>query len=98
MDRCFKGCWRPKFKKKGQQDSFTLAVKVLGNNKIQVPNRCAQDLNGYLKSSQNLLPSAAKLIDGTLVRFDVEQQQSGNTSIVGVDLGFKALATPPLVK
>jgi len=55
-------------------------------------------MNGYLKSSQNPLPSAAKLIDGTLASDLMEQQQSGNTSIVGVDLGFKALATPPLVK
>jgi len=66
---CFKkAAGAPKFKKKGQQDSFTLegAVKVLGNNNSGAKDRCAQDLNGYLKSSQNPLPSAAKLIDGTL--------------------------------
>ncbi|MCC5640472.1 helix-turn-helix domain-containing protein [Nostoc sp. CHAB 5844] len=39
-DRCFKKISGiPKFKKKGQHDSFTLEgdVKILGSNKIQVP-------------------------------------------------------------
>ena len=49
--RCFnKTAGVPRFKKKGQRDSFTLegTVKILGNNKIQVP------VIGILKTYERL--------------------------------------------
>ena len=87
----------PKFKKKGQRDSFTLegAVKILGSNKIQVPKI------GILKTYERLPQVSIKSCtisrqaDRWFIsfRFEVETQESDQTSIVGVDLGIKALAT-----
>ncbi|GET43961.1 RNA-guided endonuclease InsQ/TnpB family protein [Microseira wollei] len=87
----------PKFKKKGRQDSFTLEgpVKILGNNKIQVP------VIGVLKTYERLPQVSTKSVaisrkaDRWFIsfRFDVEQQKSLNTNVVGVDLGVKNLAT-----
>lgn len=96
--RCFqKTAGVPRFKKKGKRDSFTLegTVKILGNNKIQVP------VIGVLKTYERLPQVLTKSVtisrqaDRWFIsfRFDVEQQKSEYTSQVGVDLGVKALAT-----
>jgi len=96
--RCFhKTAGVPRFKKKGIRDSFTLegTVKILGNNKIQVP------VSGILKTYERLpqvLPKScttSRQADRWFIsfRFDLEQQESCQTSVVGVDLGIKALAT-----
>ncbi len=96
-DRCFKKTsGGSRFKKKGHRDSFTLegAVKVQGKNKIQVP------LMGIIKTYERLPQVLTKSATITRTanrwfisfRLDVEQQISVS-SIVGVDLGIKALAT-----
>jgi putative transposase len=87
----------PKFKKKGRKDSFTLegTVKILSNNKIQVP------VIGILKTYERLPQVKPKSVtisrqaDRWFIsfRFEVEQQESDKTSVVGVDLGVKTLAT-----
>ncbi|WP_414588688.1 RNA-guided endonuclease InsQ/TnpB family protein [Scytonema sp. PCC 10023] len=87
----------PKFKKKGRKDSFTLegTVKILGDNKIQVP------VIGVLKTYERLPQVLIKCCTISRqahrwfisFRFDVEQQQSDKTSVVGVDLGVKNLCT-----
>ena len=96
--RCFnKTAGVPKFKKKGKRDSFTLegTVKILGNNKIQVP--VIGVLKTYERLPQVLIKSAtiSRLADRWFIsfRFDVEQRESIFDSVVGVDLGVKALAT-----
>jgi putative transposase len=96
--RCFnKTAGAPRFKKKGRRDSFTLEgkVKILGNNKIQVP--VIGILKTYERLPQVLIKSCtiSRQADRWFIsfRFDVEQQESSQTSIVGVDLGIKALAT-----
>ena len=87
----------PKVKKKGRKDSFTLegTVKILGNNKIQVP--AIGVLKTYERLPQVLIKSCtiSRQADRWFIsfRFDVEQQQSNKTSVVGVDLGVKNLAT-----
>lgn len=96
--RCFKKtAGVPKFKKKGRRDSFTLegTVKILGDSKIQVP------VIGILKTYERLpqVPTKSCTISRQAdrwfisFRFEVEQQVIGNTSVVGVDLGIKSLAT-----
>ena len=96
--RCFnKTAGVPRFKKKGKRDSFTLegTVKILGNNKIQVP--VIGVLKTYERLPQVLTKSCtiSRQADRWFIsfRFDVEQQHLGNTSVVGVDLGVKNLAT-----
>jgi putative transposase len=96
--RCFnKTAGVPKFKKKGKRDSFTLegTVKILGNNKIQVP--VIGVLKTYERLPQVLTKSAtiSRQADRWFIsfRFDVEQKESASGSIVGVDLGVKNLAT-----
>jgi putative transposase len=96
--RCFnKTAGVPKFKKKGKRDSFTLegTVKILVNNKIQVP--VIGVLKTYEPLPQVLTKSAtiSRQADRWFIsfRFDVEQQEPSNTDVVGVDLGVKALAT-----
>ncbi|MCU0541302.1 MAG: transposase [Oscillatoriaceae cyanobacterium Prado104] len=95
--RCFnKTSGVPKFKKKGKRDSFTLegAVKILGNNKIQVP------VIGVLKTYERLpqvKPKSATISRQASrwfisFRFDVAETTTANTSVVGVDLGIKHLA------
>ncbi|WP_293338406.1 RNA-guided endonuclease TnpB family protein [Microcoleus sp. CAWBG58] len=96
--RCFnKTAGVPRFKKKGQRDNFTLegAVKIIENCKIQVPKI------GVLKTYERLPQGKPKSVtisrkaDRWFIsfRFDVKQQESCQTSIVGVDLGVKSLAT-----
>ncbi|MEG4507878.1 RNA-guided endonuclease TnpB family protein [Microcoleus sp. F6_B4] len=96
--RCFnKTAGVPKFKKKGRRDSFTLegTVKILGSHKIKVPVigilKTYERLPQVLTKSCTISRQADKWSIG--FRFDVEQQESCQTSIVGVDLGIKALAT-----
>ncbi|MBW4668587.1 MAG: transposase [Cyanomargarita calcarea GSE-NOS-MK-12-04C] len=96
--RCFnKTAGVPKFKKKGKRDSFTLegTVKILGNNKIQVP------VIGILKTYERLPQvqpksvSISRTADRWFIsfRFDVETHLASETSVVGVDLGVNTLAT-----
>lgn len=96
--RCFnKTAGVPKFKKKGRRDSFTLegTVKILGNNKIQVP------VIGVLKTYERLPQIKPKSVtisrqaDRWFIsfRFEVETQNTEHTDVVGVDLGIKSLAT-----
>jgi putative transposase len=96
--RCFnKTAGVPKFKKKGKRDSFTLegTVKILSNNKIQVP--VIGVLKTYERLPQVLTKSAtiSRQADRWFIsfRFDVEIQNLSNTDVVGVDLGVKSLAT-----
>ncbi|WP_293336478.1 RNA-guided endonuclease TnpB family protein [Microcoleus sp. CAWBG58] len=96
--RCFKKtAGVPKFKKKGRRDAFTLegTVKICGSNKIQVP--VIGVLKTYERLPQVLTKSCtiSRVADRWFIsfRFEVEQLSSGKTSIVGVDLGVKSLAT-----
>ncbi len=96
--RCFnKTAGVPRFKKKGRHDSFTLegTVKILGSNKIQVPVigilKTYERLPQVLTKSCTISRQASRWFIS--FRFDVEQQESWQTRIVGVDLGIKALAT-----
>ncbi|NMG08411.1 RNA-guided endonuclease TnpB family protein [Brasilonema sp. UFV-L1] len=96
--RCFnKTAGTPLFKKKGKRDSFTLegTVKILGNNKIQVP--CIGVLKTYERLPQVLIKSCtiSRQADRWFIsfRFEVDTQESSFDSVVGVDLGVKNLAT-----
>ena len=96
--RCFnKTAGVPKFKKKGQRDSFTLegTVKILGDNKIQVP--VIGILKTYERLPQVLIKSCtiSRSADRWFIsfRFDVKQQEVCQTSIIGVDIDLKTLAT-----
>jgi putative transposase len=96
--RCFnKTAGVPKFKKKGKRDSFTLegTVKILGNNKIQVP--VIGVLKTYERLPQVLTKSCtiSRQADRWFIsfRFEVDTQESSSDSVVGVDLGVKNLAT-----
>ncbi len=96
--RCFnKSAGIPKFKKKGKRDSFTLegTVKILGNNKIQVP--VIGVLRTYERLPQVLIKSCSISCQADRwfisFRFDIGQQDLSKTSVVGVDLGVKNLAT-----
>ncbi|GET37208.1 RNA-guided endonuclease InsQ/TnpB family protein [Microseira wollei] len=87
----------PKFKKKGQKDSFTLEgpVKILGNNKIQVPVIGVLKTYEYLPQLLTKSATISRQADRWFIsfRFDVEPQKSAQKSIVGVDLGIKNQAT-----
>ncbi len=96
--RCFnKTAGVPKFKKKGQRDSFTLegTVKILSNNKIQVP------VIGVLKTYERLPQVKPKSVTISRqanrwfisFRLETEVQESPHSDVVGVDLGVKTLAT-----
>ncbi len=96
--RCFnKTAGAPRFKKKGRRDSFTLegTVKILSNNKIQVP--VIGVLKTYERLPQVLTKSCtiSRQADRWFIsfRFDVETQETNHDDIVGVDLGVKVLAT-----
>lgn len=97
--RCFKKISnQPIFKKKGKNDSFTLegTCKIIDNFTIQVPKI------GKLKTYERL-PQPEKIKSVTISRqadrwfisfkVDTQIQELGNTTVVGVDLGVKALAT-----
>ena len=90
---------RPKFKKKGRQDSFTLdgTIKILSSQKIQVP--VIGVLKTYERLPENYRPKNVTIsreaerwfisfkIDVPVVSTDKE------IDVVGIDLGVKALAT-----
>jgi putative transposase len=97
-DRCFqKISGVPKFKKKGKHDNFTLegGVKILSSNKIQVPKI------GILKTYERLPQSKIKSVtisrhaDRWLISFrlEMEPKLNNSTTVIGVDLGVKNLAT-----
>jgi putative transposase len=89
---------RPKFKKKGRNDSFTLDGSIKVNHfKIQVPKI------GWLKTYERL-PQAAipksvtisRKADRWFISFKIEtevKQTIKTVDVVGVDLGVKILAT-----
>jgi putative transposase len=96
--RCFnKTAGVPKFKKKGKRDSFTLEgiVKILSNNKIQVP--VIGILKTYERLPQVLTKSCtiSRQADRWFIsfRFEVETAVGTSNSVLGVDLGVKTLAT-----
>jgi len=98
-DRCFKKvAMPPKFKKKGQHDSFTLdgTVKILGSNHIQVP------VIGVLKTFEDLPQVQPKNVtisrqsDRWFISFKLEVKPIETVKIklaIGVDLGVKHFAT-----
>ena len=97
---CFKkNKARPRFKKKGRQDSFTLdgAIKILSSHKIQVP------VIGCLTTYERL-PSVtnpknitiSREADRWLISFKIDVPvvpTEKKKDVVGIDLGIKALAT-----
>lgn len=96
--RCFnKTAGVPKFKKKGRRDSFTLegTVKILGNNKIQVPVIVVLKAYERLPQIKPKSVTISRQADRWFIifRFETKTQDLGNADVVGVDLGVKALAT-----
>lgn len=88
----------PKFKKKGQKDSFTLdAPIIVKNNKIKLPkigwvNLKEQDYipEGKPKSATISLRANRWFVS---IRYEVEtEQKQYENKVVGVDLGIKHLA------
>jgi putative transposase len=90
---------RPKFKKKGRQDSFTLdgTIKILSSNKLKVP------VIGCLKTYERL-PGVPDPKNVTISReagrwfislkIDISVAPTEKRiDVVGIDLGIKALAT-----
>lgn len=98
--RCFKKIGgAPRFKKKGEQDSFTLdgTLKILGANKIQGP--VIGVLKTYESLPQNVKPKTVTIsrqADKWFMSFRLEIDpipvEKTNPS-VGVDLGVKHFAT-----
>lgn len=98
-DRCFKKLSSPpRFKRKGQHDSFMLdgTIKILGSNHIQVP------VIGVLKTFETLPQVKPKNVtisrqsDKWFISFklEIETIQTEKTNLsVGVDLGVKQFAT-----
>jgi putative transposase len=98
-DNCFKKKQgRPRFKQKGQHDSFMLdgTIKILGANHVQVP------VIGVLKTFETLPQVKPKNV--TISRqshkwfmsfkIEIEPMQTEKTNLsVGVDLGVKQFAT-----
>jgi putative transposase len=90
---------RPKFKKKGRQDSFTLdgTIKILSENKIQVP--VIGILKTYERLSGNYQPknvTISREADRWFISFKIDVNVTPTekkTDVVGIDLGIKALAT-----
>lgn len=98
-DRCFKKvAGVPKFKKKGKRDSFTLegTVKILGNNKIQVPKIGILKTYERLPQVQPKSVTISRKADRWFIsfRFEVESTPTPKAvEFVGVDLGVNHLAT-----
>lgn len=99
-DRCFKKTAKPpRFKKKGQHDSFTLdgIIKILGCNHIQVPKigtlKTFEDLpQGIQPKSVTISRQADKWFISFRLEVDPARTEKTNLSI-GVDLGVKHFAT-----
>lgn len=101
FDRFFKGLGKyPKFKKKGQHDSFTIdnggKPIPVGGKAIKLPTI------GWVKTYEGLPDTTCKSItiskiaDSWFISFAYEQEQEPTIKthdIVGVDLGVKELAT-----
>ncbi|MFB2983120.1 RNA-guided endonuclease InsQ/TnpB family protein [Microseira sp. BLCC-F43] len=87
----------PKFKKKGKSDSFTLegTVKILGSHLIQVPVIGVLKTYERLPQAQPKSVTISRIADRWFISFrhEVEGCETANTSIVGVELGIKNLAT-----
>ncbi|MCC5602779.1 RNA-guided endonuclease InsQ/TnpB family protein [Nostoc favosum] len=98
-DRCFKKVSGvPKFKKKGQSDSFELDGKIWirGTGKIQLPRL------GVLKTYENLPQVQPKSVtisrtaNRWYISFRIEVEPTNTpkaVDVIGVDLGVKSLAT-----
>ncbi|WP_354636055.1 transposase [Planktothricoides raciborskii] len=90
---------RPRFKKKGRQDSFTLdgRIKILSSNKLKVP------VIGCLKTYERLpvVPdpknvTISREADRWFISFKIDVPVSPTEKtkdVVGIDLGIKVLAT-----
>ena len=90
---------RPRFKKKGRQDSFTLdgTIKILSSNKLKVP------VIGCLKTYERLpvVPdpknvTISREADRWFISFKIDVTVAPTDKIVdvvGIDLGIKVLAT-----
>jgi len=88
----------PKFKKKGQRDSFTLDAPItIKNNKIKLPKI------GWIKLKEHDYIPDGKPKSATIslianrwfvsVRYEIEiEQKQYENTIIGVDLGIKSLA------
>ncbi|MDD1415690.1 transposase [Dolichospermum sp. ST_con] len=97
-DRCFqKISGVPRFKKKGKHDSFTLegTVKIVSNNKIQVPKLGILKTYERLPQVQPKSVTISRQADRWFISFriEIESKTSSLDSAVGVDLGVKNLAT-----
>ncbi len=89
---------RPKFKKKGKHDSFTLDGSIyIEHFKIKVPK--IGWLKTYERLPQGIIPSSVTIsrqADSWFISFKMETEPKSTTKIVdtvGVDLGVKSLAT-----
>ncbi|WP_392476749.1 RNA-guided endonuclease InsQ/TnpB family protein [Nostoc sp. C110] len=97
-DRCFKKIsLRPKFKKKGKHDSFTLegTFNILGNHKIQVPKIGILKTYERLPQVQPKSVTISRQADRWFIsfRFEVEPTPTPKAvEFVGVDLGVNHLA------
>jgi putative transposase len=89
---------RPKFKKKGRNDSFTLDGSIkIEHFKISLPR--IGWLKTYERLPQGIIPKSVTIsrqADSWFVSFKIETETQITTKkvdIVGVDLGIKSLAT-----
>jgi putative transposase len=89
---------RPKFKKKGRHDSFTLDGSIhIEHFKIQVPK--IGWLKTYERLPQGIIPKSitiSRQADRWFVSFKIETEPQltiKTVDVVGVDLGVKSLAT-----
>ncbi|MEA5575498.1 RNA-guided endonuclease TnpB family protein [Anabaena sp. UHCC 0451] len=87
----------PLFKKKGKHDSFTLegTVKIVGNNKLQVPKIGILKTYERLPQVQPKSVTISRQADRWFISFKIEVEPKTSTldNVVGVDLGVKNLAT-----
>jgi putative transposase len=103
LSNAWKDCFnkkkgRPKFKKKGRHDSFTLDGSIyIEHFKIQVPK--IGWLKTYERLPQGMIPKSVTIsrqADRWFVSFKIETEPKPTLKIVdvvGVDLGIKNLAT-----
>ncbi len=90
---------RPKFKKKGRDDRFSLdgTIKILSSNKIQVP--VLGKLKTYERLPVNRQPKSVTIsrqAERWFISFKIDvtlQPTDKKIGVVGIDLGIKALAT-----
>jgi putative transposase len=90
---------RPRFKKKGRQDSFTLdgIIKILSSHKVQVP--IIGIMKTYERLPGNYQPknvTISREADRWFISFKIDVNVAPTEKkldFVGIDLGIKALAT-----